>query len=506
MSINGGIEDLKLEKLIDGLVVKDQFGGVADSEITELEYDSRRVSSGTLFFCVPGHITDGHEFARDAVERGAEALICERRLDLDVVQIVVDDARAVMAPVAVRFFGEPTGSLKVAGITGTNGKTTTAHILREILEAHGTSCGLLGTVEQIVGGVSEPVERTTPEAIDLQRTFSRMIERGDRACVMEVSSHALELNRSDLIEFDACVFTNLSQDHLDFHGTMEAYFSAKRTLFFPTVGTTPTAAVINADDPYGRELIDDLKSCDRTVTSYGIDTAVVDFRAVDIDPGSLGRSFTVRTKDGSRHQVQTNLLGTFNIYNVLAALAAGEGLGVMVEESVEALGHIEPVPGRFEPVEVGQEFKVLVDYAHTPDSLENVLKGVRDVTENRVIVVFGCGGDRDQGKRPQMGEAACRLADLVFVTSDNPRNEQPEKIIDEILVGAHRAMGPGDENLTMDIDRRRAITAALEQAQPGDTVVIAGKGHETGQEFERGRKIEFDDKKVVVEELRRLSS
>ena len=496
---------MNLDKLIQGLEVKDRIGDVEGTEITDLEYDSRKVSSSTLFFCVPGHVTDGHDFARDAVERGAAALICERKLDLDVAQVVVEDARALMAQIAVRFFGEPTGSLKLVGITGTNGKTTTAHILREILEAHGVNCGLLGTVEQIVGGVSEPVERTTPEAIDLQRTFSRMIERGDRACVMEVSSHALELNRSDLIEFDACVFTNLSQDHLDFHGTMEAYFSAKRKLFFPTVGLIPAVSAINADDPYGRKLIDDLKSSDRTVLSYGIETKDVDFRAVDIDPESLGRSFTVKTFDGGSKQVQTHLLGAFNIYNVLAALAAGEGLGVNLDESVEALGRIKPVPGRFEPVEAGQEFKVLIDYAHTPDSLENVLQGVRDVTEGRVIAVFGCGGDRDQGKRPLMGEAACRLADLIFVTSDNPRNEQPEKIIEEILVGAHRVKDPGDESLVVDADRRRAIAAALEQAQPGDTVVIAGKGHETGQEFERGRKIEFDDKKVAVEELQRLS-
>ncbi len=497
---------MKLKKLIQGLEVVDLIGDVSGTEITELEYDSRSVKPGALFFCIPGHVTDGHEFASDAVEHGAAALICERRLDLDVAQVVVEDVRALMAPVAVRFFGDPTSSLKLVGITGTNGKTTTTHILKEILEAQGLSCGLLGTVEQIVGGKSESVERTTPEAIDLQRTFSRMIECGDTACVMEVSSHALELNRSDLIDFDVCVFTNLSQDHLDFHGTMDAYFSAKRSLFFPTTRQSPKVSVISADDAYGRQLIDELKSSERPVISYGLETHGVDFRAVDIEPGSFGRSFKVEIRDRGSKKVRTKLLGTFNTYNVLAALAAGEGFGVNIEESVEALARIEPVPGRLEPVEAGQEFKVLIDYAHTPDSLENVLQGVRDVTENRVIVVFGCGGDRDQGKRPQMGEAACQLADLIFVTSDNPRNEQPEKIIDEILVGAHRVIDTGGENLIVDIDRRRAIAAALDQAQPGDTVVIAGKGHETGQEFERGRKIEFDDKKVAVEELRRLAA
>lgn len=494
----------KLDQLIMGLEVVDTFGDIEGTEVSELAYDSRKISSGSLYFCVPGQVTDGHEFAGEAVDLGATGLVCEHELGLDVAQVVVKDARAAMATVATRFFEEPTRTLKLAGVTGTNGKTTTTHILREMVEAGGSSCGLLGTVEQIVGGVREPVERTTPEAIDLQRVFRRMIESGDSACVMEVSSHALELHRSDKLDFDVAVFTNLSQDHLDFHGTMDAYFSAKRALFFPPAGRQPAVAVVNADDRYGRQLIDELKSSGRKLISYGIEDRDADFCVAGIEPGSLGRRFELVTGDRDRVKIETNLLGLFNVYNVLAALAAAEGLGIDRTTSIDALRSTYTVPGRFEPVDEGQQFKVLVDYAHTPDSLENILSSAAEITDNRVISVFGCGGDRDRGKRPLMGEVACRLSDLVFITSDNPRNEQPEQIIDEILVGAQDAQESGQPKLVVEPDRRKAIAAALKVASAGDTVVIAGKGHETGQEFERGRKMEFDDRVVAAEELRRM--
>ncbi len=497
---------MSLKELIEGLEFEDLVGDAAGTEIKELGYDSRAVTSGSLFFCVPGHVVDGHKFATDAVGRGASAIVCERRLDLEVPQVIVRDARAAMAPMAARFFQEPTHSLLLAGVTGTNGKTTTAHLVRDIIEAGGMSCGLLGTVEQIVGGVSGQVEHTTPEAIDVQRLFRTMIESGDSACVMEVSSHALELNRCDLLEFEVGVFTNLSQDHLDFHGTMENYFAAKRTFFFPENGPAPKMSVVNADDSYGMQLIGELESSGREFVSYGVDSHDTGYRAVNIDPDSHGQRYDLVTGDGSSDTVETRLLGSFNIYNGLAALAAADCLGVARATSLVALAEADPVPGRLEPVDGGQEFKVLVDYAHTPDSLENVLKEVRAITREKVLTVFGCGGDRDRGKRPMMGEIACRLSDLVFVTSDNPRNEQPGKIIDEILVGAHRAKGFDEKNLIVEPDRRRAIAAAMKHARPGDTVVVAGKGHETGQEFEGGRKMEFDDRKIAAEEMRQLDA
>jgi UDP-N-acetylmuramoyl-L-alanyl-D-glutamate--2,6-diaminopimelate ligase len=383
--------------------------------------------------------------------------VTERRLDLGVPEIVVDDVRAAMGPAAARFYGDPTAELDVVGITGTNGKTTTAYLVRHLLEAAGRQTGLLGTVKRVVGGIEEDVERTTPEAIDLQETFRRMRDGGDRAVAMEVSSHALELGRVAGIRFACRVFTNLTQDHLDFHETMEAYFAAKRSLF-----EEPGPAVVNE----------------------------ADYRARDIDFDVNGSRFTLETPDGEL-RIESPLAGLFNVQNLLGAIAAVRSLGVE-EISLEGFGR---VPGRFEAVDEGQDFGVLVDYAHTPDSLENVLRAARELARGRLHVVFGAGGDRDRGKRPLMGDAARRLADRVLVTSDNPRSEEPEAIIDEVMEGA----GPDAER---EVDRRRAIARAIEEAEPGDVVVIAGKGHEQGQEFENGRKEPFDDVTVARETLR----
>jgi UDP-N-acetylmuramoyl-L-alanyl-D-glutamate--2,6-diaminopimelate ligase len=459
--------------------------GDAATEVVELAYDSRKVGAGTLFFCVPGEKVDGHEFAAGAVEAGAVALVVERELALDVAQVVVADARAAMAPVAAHFFGEPTGELKVAGITGTNGKTTTTFLLREILESAGVRCGLLGTVKQVVGGVEEEVERTTPEAIDLQRTFRRMLDGGDVACAMEVSSHALALRRADAIEFDVALFTNLTQDHLDFHVDMEDYFLSKRRLF--EMG--PGRAIVNVDDPYGRRLAEEFECV--TFSAEGGDADLV---AGDVGIAPLGAEFNV-----GEVAVRTRLPGDFNVSNALAAFTAATAMGVEPEIAAAGLAQAAPPPGRFEPVDEGQPFSVLVDYAHTPDSLENVLRAARGLGEGRVISVFGAGGDRDRGKRPQMGQAGAELSDLAIVTSDNPRSEDPEAIVAEVLAGI------GDrDGVEVEIDRRAAIALALSRAEAGDTVVIAGKGHEQGQEFEHGRKLPFDDREVAREELRRL--
>jgi len=481
------------------MTLRDLMGnGAPEVEVSGLAYSSGSVSEGTLFFCVPGFTSDGHDFAPRAVERGAAALVCERPLGLGVPEVVVDDVRAAMGPCAARFYGDPTSTLRVAGITGTNGKTTTAFLLRDLLEAGGIQTGLLGTVKQVVGGTEEAVERTTPEAIDLQAAFRRMLDSGDGACAMEVSSHALALGRARGIHFAAKVFTNLTQDHLDFHETMDAYYLAKRRLFLKDSAWTPNAsndirepgpAVVNGDDPYGRRLARELGGA----VTFGIEAG--DYRARDVRFDVSGATFTAETPDGPV-ELSTRLPGLFNVQNAVGAFATARTMGVDAQTAAAALAQAGRVPGRFEPVEQGQPFGVLVDYAHTPDSLENVLRAARELTEGRVHVVFGAGGDRDRGKRPMMGEVAARLADRVIVTSDNPRSEDPEAIVDEIM-GATATLGHAERC----VDRRRAIGTALESAEAGDVVVIAGKGHEQGQEFEGGHKEPFDDVSVAREAL-----
>jgi UDP-N-acetylmuramoyl-L-alanyl-D-glutamate--2,6-diaminopimelate ligase len=464
--------------------------GEGSVEVADLAYDSRKAGPGTLFFCVPGEKVDGHDFAPRVIEAGAAALVVERELEVAVTQVVVGDARAAMAPVAARFYGDPTSKLRVVGVTGTNGKTTTAFLIREILEEAGVATGLLGTVKQVVGGVEESVERTTPEAIDLQKTFRRMLDAGDVACAMEVSSHAMSLRRADAIHFEVALFTNLTQDHLDFHADMEDYFLAKRKLFEGGPGT----AVVNVDDPYGRRLAEEFDCV--TFSAEGVNA---DYTAQDIGFDASGAQFTV--KSGGEVRVRTGLPGHFNVANALGAFIVAEAMGVEGEAVAAGLAKAARVPGRFEPIDEGQGFAVLVDYAHTPDSLENVLRAARRLTAGRVISVFGAGGDRDRDKRPKMGRAGAELSDLAVVTSDNPRSERPEAIVAEVVAGAGDASG-----VEVEVDRRAAIALALGRAEAGDTVVIAGKGHEQGQEFEAGRKVPFDDREVAREELRKLGS
>jgi UDP-N-acetylmuramoyl-L-alanyl-D-glutamate--2,6-diaminopimelate ligase len=440
---------MRLHEILSGA----QTVGDGDPLVTGLAYDNRVVEPGTLFFCVPGYAHDGHDFASDAVVRGAAALVVDHELHLSAMQLLVDSVREVMAPAAAAFYGDPTANLDVVGVTGTNGKTTTAFLARELLEADGRQTGLLGTVKSVVAGVEHEVQRTTPEAIDLQRTFREMVDGGDQACVMEVSSHALALHRADAIRFSVAIFTNLTQDHLDFHPSMEDYFQAKRLLFIAGDGRPGAAAsVINVDDPYGERLAEELTD----PTTFALHTDAT-YRAHDVHTGLHGTHFTVETPDGPL-EIRSPLRGEFNVYNA-----------------------------------------VLVDYAHTPDSLENVLRAARGLTQHRLRVVFGCGGDRDRGKRPLMGEIAQRLADDVIVTSDNPRSEDPDAIIAEVLDGS-------GHDVAHDPDREAAIARALSQAHPGDVVVIAGKGHEQGQEFADGHKIPFDDVAVARAILRDCSS
>jgi UDP-N-acetylmuramoyl-L-alanyl-D-glutamate--2,6-diaminopimelate ligase len=476
---------MDIERVIAALAPVDVLGR-APVEIADLAYDARAAGPGSLYFCVPGSRADGHDFGPEAISNGAVALVVERPLELDVPQLVVQDARRAMAVAADEFFERPTEQLEVAGVTGTNGKTTTAFLLYSILAAAGRRPGLLGTVESRVGGERRPAIRTTPEAIDLQRAFREMLDAGDRSVAVEATSHGSELGRLDHVRFGALVFTNLTQDHLDFHGTIERYFDAKRRLF--TEGRPPAA--INVGDPYGRRLAEELEGRARLVT-FGLGDDA-ELRADDLELGPRGARFRA-----GGIELETRLRGRFNVENILGAVAAARLLEIPVDAIAYGVKELRGVPGRFEAVDEGQSFAVLVDYAHTPDSLENVLRTARDLAQNRVICVFGCGGDRDRSKRPVMGRIATKLADLAIVTSDNPRSEEPEAIIAEILEGAGEA--------EIEPDRREAIARGVAAAAEGDVVVIAGKGHEQGQQF-ADRTIPFDDREVARDALRRLGA
>jgi UDP-N-acetylmuramoyl-L-alanyl-D-glutamate--2,6-diaminopimelate ligase len=456
-------------------------------DVAALAYDARAVTPGSAFFCVRGFTADGHRYAPDAVANGAVALVVDHPLDMGVPEVLVDDVRAAMAPAAARLAGDPTAELAMVGITGTNGKTTTSFLTRALLEASGRQTGLLGTVTAWVGGVEHPVVRTTPEAIDLQRRFRAMRDGRDAACVMEVSSHALSLHRADAIHWDVAAFTNLTQDHLDFHTDMEDYFRAKRRLF-EVAAQQGATLVVCVDDPYGARLARDFPDA----VTIGIDAPDATIRATDLDAGPHSTAFSVGDL-----RLTAPLPGRFNVLNSLVALAAARALGVDDATIVAALPRAGGVPGRFEPVDAGQEFAVIVDYAHKPDALDNVLRTARELATRSLVVVVGAGGDRDRGKRPMMGAAAARHADRVVITSDNPRSEDPEAIIAAIAEGTG-----GRAGVTRITDRRAAIEDAIAGAGPGDVVVIAGKGHETYQEIAGGVKLPFDDREVAREALR----
>jgi UDP-N-acetylmuramoyl-L-alanyl-D-glutamate--2,6-diaminopimelate ligase len=449
------------------------------AEVRDLAYDANAVSPGALFFCVPGARADGHQFAGDAVSRGAVALVVEREVGQPVPQLVVPNVRAAMAVAADEFFGRPSERLQVAGVTGTSGKTTTAFLLYAILDAAGRRPGLLGTIERRIGDERRPASLNTPEAIDLQRTLREMLAAGHASCAMEATSHASEQHRLDRVRFAALVFTNLTQDHLDFHGTMERYFEAKRRLF------DGAPAAVNIGDDWGRRLACELGD----PVTFGF-AADADVRPEELELTSEGSRFRA-----AGIELRSRLRGRFNVENILGAVAAARLLEVDDEAIAAGVAALEGVPGRFEPVDEGQPFTVLVDYSHKPDALANVLHAARGLSEGRVICVFGCGGDRDRGKRPLMGRIATELADLAIVTSDNPRSEDPLAIIDDVVAGV--AAG----ELEIEPDRRAAIERAVSHARPGDVILIAGKGHEQGQEV-NGRRLPFDDREVAREALR----
>jgi UDP-N-acetylmuramoyl-L-alanyl-D-glutamate--2,6-diaminopimelate ligase len=453
-------------------------------EISDTVYDSREATPGTLFFCVPGEHVDGHDFAPAAVAAGAAGLVVERWLPADdVPQVRVPSVREAMGPMAAEAFGRPATSMATVGVTGTNGKTTVTYLLESMFAAAGRTPGVVGTTGARVAGEPVPTARTTPEAPDLQRLLARMRDRAVRAVAIEVSSHALAQHRVDGIAFDVAVFTNLSQDHLDYHGSMDRYFTAKAQLFTPGGAIR---GVVNIDDEAGRRLLDAMIP----ITTYAVDRDA-DVRARDVKTTTEGLAFTI---DALR--LRTRLRGSFNVWNVLAAVAAARLVGIEDDAIAEGVATLRRVPGRMEPVDAGQAFLVMVDYAHTPDSIRSVLQAARPLASGRLIVVFGCGGERDRAKRPSMGAAATANADLTVITTDNPRSEDPLAIIAEVEPGAKE----GEGSYVIEPDRRAAIQLAIRGATAGDVVVIAGKGHEPYQEL-AGVTIPFDDRVVAREEL-----
>jgi UDP-N-acetylmuramoyl-L-alanyl-D-glutamate--2,6-diaminopimelate ligase len=466
--------------------------GPLDREITGIAYDSRRVLPGHLFVAMRGERTDGHQFVDAAIDRGAAAVVLERDSGLSprATRIRVQDARQTLARAAAAFYEHPSQRLRVVGVTGTNGKTTTAFMMKAIWEAAGTMSGLLGTVQYEIGERVIPAARTTPESVEIQEMMRQMLQAGCGAVSMEVSSHALAQHRVDEVDFDVAVFTNLSQDHLDYHGTMENYFAAK-SLLFRHLGRYEKdgVAVVNVDDSYGRRLAASLGG-ENAVLTYGVsDDAAVGAREIRVT--RQGTTFLVRAPQAS-FPVTLPLLGRYNIHNALGAIGAALAVGVPPEAIQRGLRQMRPVPGRLERVAVPDPVDVYVDYAHTPAALRNVLLTVGELTRGRLIVVFGCGGDRDKGKRQPMGAAAAELADFAIITSDNPRTENPADILRQVQAG----FPPKARNYMVIEDRREAIERALDIAREGDTVLIAGKGHEAYQEF-ADTVVPFNDRQVV---------
>jgi UDP-N-acetylmuramoyl-L-alanyl-D-glutamate--2,6-diaminopimelate ligase len=491
------------------MLVRDCLGlgrllqGDAGTAFTSVTYDSRQARPGSLFVAIPGFRYDGHQFVPQAVEQGAVALVVERPVAVPphMAVLQVPSSRKALGEVAAALHRHPSRRIRVIGVTGTNGKTTTTHLIRAILMEKGYRAGLIGTVQNYVGDLALPVERTTPEAPDVHSLLAQMAEIGSQYCVMEVSSHALDLYRVDTVEFDGGVFTNLTQDHLDFHGDLQRYRAAKGKLFVqvgrPGFKTDPKTVVLNYDDPSSPYYA----SLSRTpVITYGLSDEA-DLRAVQIDISSRGTRYKLLTPVGSV-DLNLKLAGRFNVYNSLAAAAVCLAEGIDLETIRRALEKSTGVAGRLEPVNAGQPFGVFVDYAHTPDGLENVLRTAQGFARGRVIVVFGCGGDRDRTKRPKMGRIAGQLADYTIITSDNPRMENPDAIVREIEAGVVAA-APGPGFYETEVDRRTAIGRAVAVAGPDDVVLIAGKGHETYQIF-ADRTVPFDDREVARRQIEAL--
>ena len=481
---------MQLKTLLAAIPVR-QIVGTLDRPVESIAYDSRRVQRNGLFVAIRGEKVDGHEFIGQAVEKGASVIVADREeKHLRATCVVVEDTRTSLADLSAIFYGHPAQRLKLAAVTGTNGKTTTSFLIKHICEKAGLRCGLIGTVRYEIGERVLPAIRTTPESLDLQELLAQVVNAGCRAAAMEVSSHALAQNRTRGLEWNVAVFTNLTQDHLDFHGTMESYFESKVKLFTQLgqqENKRKPAAVVNIDDRYGQQLLDKIDKSVAIVT-YGM-SARADFRTSNYRVEFSGTSYQLDAR-GKSYLVRVPLIGRFNVANSVAALAAANGLGVDLRAAVLSLGKSPQVPGRLEMVPGKRQFQVFVDYAHTPDALANVLKTLRELQPQRLIVVFGCGGDRDRQKRPLMGEMVDRRADYAIITSDNPRKEDPSAII------AATEKGFRSTHFEKIVDRTEAINRAIALAQPRDIVLIAGKGHENYQEF-ADHTVPFDDIQVA---------
>lgn len=502
---------MKLDTLLSGLDVKTILGSTERSVIG-IACDSRQVKPGDLFVAVSGFQSDGHDYLKQAAEKGAVALVIDAAHELsdeeqhdfkekykDIAVVAVENSRRSLALISDTFYGGPSRRLKLVGVTGTNGKTTTTYLLKSVLEAFGERVGLLGTINYQICGEILPAPNTTPDSLELTRFLARMVEKRASYAVMEVSSHALALNRVDGCRFEATIFTNLTQDHLDFHKSMEDYFQSKLSLF--TRLDERAKAIVNADDPYSAQI---LRYSGAPVMTYGL-SRDADVSAVDVTMDATGLSFTALTPKGGV-KITSPLTGRHNLYNVLAALAFAISQGIPADTAARGLATMKQVPGRFERIEHTGNFTVIVDYAHTSDALERALEAARMIVPPgaKLFVLFGCGGDRDTGKRPLMGEVAGRLADRVFVTSDNPRSENPADIIEQILPGVRGGLAASyKDSSACDVfeDRREAITAAVKELEKGDVLLIAGKGHEDYQIL-GDRKIHFDDREVAAEAVR----
>ena len=455
-----------------------------DRDIKEMSYNTGTVTDGCLFFCIVGYKTDGHLYAKKAVENGARAIVISRDVEVgnDITKIYVKDTRIAMARMASNFYGNPASKLNVIGVTGTNGKTTSTFMLKSILDTAGHKTALLGTIYNIIGDKTENAKRTTPESLDLQKMFYEMVSDGIDTCIMEVSSHSLALKRVFGVNFKTCIFTNLTQDHLDFHKTMENYFKTKLTIF-----DNCDTACINVDDEYGRRAASTISN--RQI-NYGI-TNKCDVMAKDIKIREDGTEFTLSYKNNDI-QVDIHMPGKFNVYNALGCAASCISLGISPDKIKDGLEVLTGVPGRSEIINAKNGFTIVIDYAHTPDGIVNILKTAREYTKGSLITVFGCGGDRDKTKRPKMGKAAGELSDFCVVTSDNPRSEDPKSIIEDILPGIEET----NCNYIIIADRVDAIKYAIKKGKIGDVIVIAGKGHETYQIL-KDKTIHFDEREIV---------
>lgn len=501
---------MNLEHLLHPIVPFTLSNGTIEElrniEITSVEMDSRKVISGSLFVCIVGFKSNGHHYIQQALDNGAVAIVVQEEVECKgVPTIKVPDSRKVLAILADRFYGYPTHKLKLIGVTGTNGKTTVTHLLERIFEAQGKKTGRIGTINMKIGDELIEVQNTTPESLELHRAFAKMIEKGSEYAVIEASSHALHMGRLRGSNFRTAIFTNLTQDHLDYHGTMEEYKRAKGLLFAQLGNSYPEDnlkfAVLNGDDEahfYYKEITS------AQVITYGIDNKNVDVWATNLQINSQGTAFTVETYTGTEH-FQLKMLGKFNVYNCLAAISAGLLEGLTLREMKKTLEQMTGVRGRMEPVEAGQPFTAVVDYAHTPDSLENVLTTIKEFsTSGKIYCVIGCGGDRDRTKRPLMANIATTYADISIFTSDNPRSEEPEAIIQDMIDGVKTAEVPEEKYISI-VDRKEAIHWAVKQAKENDIVLIAGKGHETYQMI-KDQIIPFDDREVLIECIQNFKS